>query len=204
MKDEKIDKLKFEKIQQNRGKKFIAGIDEVGRGCLAGPVCTACVILPLDDLIEGVDDSKKLSPKRREELAEKIKQKAVCYSVTMVDEKTIDKINILNATMLCMKRSIESMKIAPDVVLVDAISKLDVNAEIVGIIKGDSLSYLVGAASILAKVERDNFMTKLAAKYPEYGFEKNKGYGTKQHIEALKKFGRTDCHRISFTEFLEE
>lgn len=198
-----IDKLKYEREEQARGRKLIAGMDEVGRGPLAGPVCVCCVIMPLDDLIDGVDDSKKLSEKKREQLAEQIKQKAISYSVQMVDEQTIDKINILEATKLCMKRAVEGLSVKSDVVLVDAISKLDTDVEIRGIIKGDALSYSIGAASIVAKVTRDNYMKKLAAEYPEYLFDKNKGYGTKEHIEALKKNGPCVYHRLTFLKFLE-
>lgn len=200
---EQIDKLKFEREEEAKGHFLIAGVDEVGRGPLAGPVCVACVMMPLDDIIEGVDDSKKISEKKRELLAEQIKEKAICYTVEMVDEETIDKINILEATKLAMKRSIEKMTIKPDVVLVDAISKLDVNTNIRGIIKGDALSYSVGCASILAKVTRDRLMTQLAKEYPVYGFEKHKGYGTKAHIEAIKEHGPCVYHRLSFLKFLE-
>lgn len=201
---EEIDKLKFEKEELEKGYSLIAGMDEVGRGPLAGPVCTACIIMPLDDIIEGVDDSKKLSEKKREELAEKIKEKAIAYSVQMVDEQTIDKINILEATKLCMKKSIETMDIRPGIVLVDAINKLDTDVEIRGIIKGDALSYNIGCASILAKVTRDKLMCELDKEYPEYGFAKHKGYGTKAHIEAIKKYGPCIYHRLSFLKFLEK
>lgn len=206
MKKEKqeIDKLLYEREEQAKGNVLIAGVDEVGRGPLAGPVCVACVIMPLDDLIEGVDDSKKLSEKKREMLFEKIKEKAICYSIQMVDEQTIDKINILEATKLAMKNAINSMEVKPDIVLVDAINKLDVETEIRGIIKGDALSYSIGCASILAKVTRDKLMCDLAKEYPEYGFEKHKGYGTKQHIEALKEYGPCIYHRLSFLKFLGE
>ena len=199
-----VDKLKFEKEEEAKGNFLIAGVDEVGRGPLAGPVCVAAVIMPLDDLIEGVDDSKKLSEKKRNLLFEQIKEKAVCYSIEMVDEETIDKINILEATKLCMKRAIESLKLRPDVVLIDAISKLDTDVNLRGIIKGDALSYSIGCASILAKVTRDNLMVELAKEYPEYGFEKHKGYGTKVHIEALKEHWPCVHHRLSFLKFLEK
>lgn len=199
-----IDKLLYEKEEQSKGNFLIAGMDEVGRGPLAGPVCVACVIMPLDDVIEGVDDSKKISEKKRNELFEKIKEKAIAYSIEMVDEQKIDEINILEATKLCMKRAVESLTLKPDVVLVDAISKLDINVPIRGIIKGDALSYSIGCASILAKVTRDNFMCEIAKEYPEYGFEKHKGYGTKVHIEALKEIGPCEYHRLSFLKFLDE
>lgn len=206
MKKEKqeIDKLFFEKQELEKGYKLIAGVDEVGRGPLAGPVCVACVMMSLDDIIEGVDDSKKLSEKKREMLFEKIKEKAICYSIQMVDEQTIDKINILEATKLAMKNAINSMDVKPDIVLVDAINKLDVDVPIKGIVKGDALSYSIGCASILAKVTRDKLMCVLAKEYPEYGFEKHKGYGTKQHIEALKTYGPCVYHRLSFLKFLGE
>ena len=199
-----IDKLLYEKQEQEKGRFLIAGVDEVGRGPLAGPVCVACVMMPLDDIIEGVDDSKKISEKKREQLFEEIKEKAICYSIQMVNEQTIDDINILEATKLAMKNAIEDMSVKPDVVLVDAISKLDTNVEIRGIIKGDALSYSIGCASILAKVTRDRLMCDLAKEYPEYGFEKHKGYGTKQHIEALKEYGPCVYHRLSFLKFLGE
>ena len=199
-----VDKLLYEKQEQEKGRFLIAGVDEVGRGPLAGPVCVACVMMPLDDIIEGVDDSKKISEKKREQLFEEIKEKAICYSIQMVNEQIIDEINILEATKLAMKNAIESMDVKPDVVLVDAISKLDVDAEIRGIIKGDALSYSIGCASILAKVTRDRLMCDLAKEYPEYGFEKHKGYGTKQHIEALKEYGPCVYHRLSFLKFLDE
>lgn len=200
---EEIDKLLYEKQEQAKGHFLIAGVDEVGRGPLAGPVCVACVMMPLDDIIEGVDDSKKLSEKKREFLFEQIKEKAVCYSIQMVDEQTIDRINILEATKLAMKNAINSLDVKPDVVLVDAISKLDIDTEIRGIVKGDMLSYSIGCASILAKVTRDRMMCELAKEYPEYGFEKHKGYGTKQHIDALKEYGPCVYHRLSFLKFLE-
>ncbi len=201
---EQIDKLKFEKEEEAKGNFLIAGMDEVGRGPLAGPVCVACVIMPLDDIIEGIDDSKKLSEKKRNLLFEQIKEKAIAYSIEMVDEQTIDKINILEATKLCMKNAVENLSIKPDVVLVDAISKLDTDVNLRGIIKGDALSYSIGCASILAKVTRDNLMVKLSEEYPEYGFEKHKGYGTKVHIEALKEYGPCIYHRLSFLKFLEK
>lgn len=199
-----VDKLKFEHEEQQKGNFLIAGMDEVGRGPLAGPVCVACVIMPLDDIIEGIDDSKKISEKKRNELANLIKEKAIAYSIEMIDEQTIDEINILEATKLCMKKAVEKLALKPDVILVDAISKLDIDVQIRGIVKGDALSYTIGAASILAKVARDNYMTELAKQYPEYGFEKHKGYGTKAHIEVLKEIGPCEYHRLSFLKFLGE
>lgn len=199
-----VDKLKYEREEEQKGYFLIAGMDEVGRGPLAGPVCVACAIMPLDDIIEGIDDSKKVSEKKRKLLFEQIKEKAIAYSIEMVDEQTIDKINILQATKLCMKNAVEKLGLKPDIVLVDAISSLDIDVPIRGIIKGDALSYSIGCASILAKVTRDEYMVKLAEEYPEYGFEKHKGYGTKVHIEALKEYGPCTYHRLSFLKFLEE
>lgn len=201
---QEIDKLKFEKEEQAKGNFIIAGVDEVGRGPLAGPVCVAAVIMPLDDIIDGVDDSKKVSEKKRKILFDEIKEKAVAYSVKMVSEEVIDKINILQATKLCMKEAIESLPLRPDVVLIDAIDKLNTDVNLRGIIKGDALSYSIGCASILAKVTRDEYMENLAKEYPEYGFEKHKGYGTKMHIDALKIYGPCVHHRLSFLKFLEE
>ena len=178
---------------------LVAGIDEAGRGPLAGPVVCACVIMPLDNdkIIEGINDSKKLSPKKREELYEKIVKTAISYSIVEVDERTIDRINILQATKQGMKKALESLNIVPSVVLIDAV-KIDTTIPQVNIIKGDALSYNIASASILAKVYRDRLMLKLAQKYPEYHFEKHKGYGTKEHIELLKKYGKCDAHRDSF------
>ncbi|MBQ8451400.1 MAG: ribonuclease HII [Clostridia bacterium] len=197
-------KLVFEKQELANGKKFIAGVDEVGRGPLAGPVCVAAVIMPLDDIIYGIDDSKKVSEKNREVLADEIKKRAIAYSIQMVDEQTIDKINILQATKLAMKKAIEGLSVKPDIVLVDAIDSLDVSVPIRGIIKGDAKSYSIGAASILAKVARDKLMIELDKEYPEYGFAKHKGYGTKQHIDAIKENGPCVYHRLSFLKFLDE
>lgn len=180
------------------GYRCIAGMDEAGRGPLAGPVVAACVILPMDDLIEGVDDSKKLSEKKREELYDQIIRKAAAYGLGIIDERIIDKINILNATKLAMKYAYYDMRKRADCLLVDAIDKLDVDCDVTGVIKGDSLSYLIGAASILAKVARDNIMRQYELQYPEYCFEKHKGYATKLHCEMLIKHGPCDIHRRSF------
>ena len=179
--------------------KLIAGVDEAGRGPLAGPVVCACVIMPMESekIIEGVNDSKKLSAKKREELFDKIVDIAISYSIVEIDEKKIDEINILQATKLGMKRAVENLKVMPDLVLVDAV-KIDVALPQENIIKGDALSYNIAAASILAKVYRDKLMEKLDKKYPEYNFAKHKGYGTKAHIEALKKYGKCEIHRETF------
>lgn len=191
------EKLAYEKQCLEKGYKYIAGVDEVGRGPLAGPVVCAAVIMPLDNLIEGVDDSKKVSEKKREKLSEIIKQKAICYNIAEVSPAVIDEINILEATKLCMKQALEGLAIKPDVALVDAL-KLDTDIPIVGIVKGDYLSYNIGAASIIAKVHRDKLMVDMAEKYPEYGFDKHKGYGTAAHIAAIKQYGATEIHRKSF------
>ncbi len=178
---------------------LIAGIDEAGRGPLAGPVVCACVIMPLEDnmIIEGIDDSKKLSAKKREGLYEKIIQRAKAYSIVEIDEKTIDEINILQATKLGMKKALETLQIKPDIVLIDAV-KIDSEIKQDNIIKGDALSYNIAAASILAKVYRDRLMIKLDERFAGYGFAQHKGYGTKLHVEALKKLGATAVHRKSF------
>lgn len=178
---------------------LIAGVDEAGRGPLAGPVVCACVIMPLEDdmIIEGIDDSKKLSAKKREGLYEKIIQRAKAYSIVEIDEKTIDEINILQATKLGMKKALETLQIKPDIVLIDAV-KIDSEINQDNIIKGDALSYNIAAASILAKVYRDRLMIKLDERFAGYGFAQHKGYGTKLHVEALKKLGATAVHRKSF------
>lgn len=177
--------------------KIIAGIDEAGRGPLAGPVVCACVIMPLDSKIEGINDSKKLTPKKREKLFEEIIKTAVAYSIVEVDEKTIDEINILNATKLGMRRALETLNVKPDIVLIDAV-KIETEIPQDNIIKGDAISYNIASASILAKVYRDRLMLRLAEKYPEYHFEKHKGYGTAEHIALLKKYGKSEIHRNSF------
>lgn len=187
----------YENKYKNIG--LVAGIDEAGRGPLAGPVVCACVIMPLDEnkIIDGINDSKKLTAKKREELFNKIISVAIDYSIVQVDEKTIDEINILQATKLGMKRALESLKTKPQVVLIDAV-KIDTNIKQENIVKGDSLSYNIAAASILAKVFRDRLMVEFAKTYPNYAFEKHKGYGTKEHINALKKFGKCKIHRDTF------
>ncbi len=176
------------------------GIDEAGRGPLAGPVVVASCIMPLDDdkILFGIDDSKKLTEKQREELFEKIKQTAIDYHIQEISEEVIDKINILEATKLGMKNCVENLKTQPKMVLVDAVKNLDTDILQVAIIKGDATSYSIAAASILAKVYRDKLMKKLDADYPEYNFAKHKGYGTKEHIELLKKFGPSKIHRRTF------
>ncbi len=183
----------------NPDRAYIAGVDEVGRGPLAGPVVTAAVILDPNNPIEGLMDSKKLSQKRRESLALEIKQKALSWSIGRSEVEEIDQINILNATMKAMTRAVNALSIKPHKVLIDGNripSDLMINAE--AVIKGDSLVEEISAASIIAKVERDQEMEVMDKKYPEYGFAKHKGYPTKAHISALKASGITEIHRKSF------
>lgn len=192
-----MDKLEIEKQLLGKGYKIIAGVDEVGRGPLAGPVVCASCIMPLDDIIEGVDDSKKLSEKKREVLFEKIKEKAISYHIQEISQSEIDKINILEAVKKCMTQAVLGLKVKPDITIVDGVNThLEINAHYV--VKGDSLSYIVGCASILAKVYRDNLMKEYAKEYSEYGFEKHKGYGTKAHIEKIKEIGPCILHRRTF------
>ncbi len=192
-----MDKLFYERKHLESGKKYIAGVDEVGRGPLAGPVVCASVIMPLDDIIEGVNDSKKLTEKKREQLYPIIKEKAICYSIQEISEQEIDEINILNAVKKCMTNAVESLSVKPDITLVDGNDTgLKINAEY--IIKGDLNSYTIGCASILAKVYRDNLMKEYAKEYPEYSFEAHKGYGTKTHIEKIKEIGPCKLHRRTF------
>lgn len=197
------EKKKYEKIYYDMGKYLVAGVDEVGRGPLAGPVVCACVIMPFDCKIEGIDDSKKLSEKKREMLYDQIIKCAIAYNVEYVFQDEIDDINILNATKKCMSKAINNLSVKPDVVLVDAVTGLDTDCELMSIIHGDALSYNIGASSIVAKVSRDRFMNELDKKYPQYGFAKNKGYGTKAHMDALREFGPCEVHRKSFIGFLE-
>ena len=192
-----MDKLEYERKHIEKGARYVAGVDEVGRGPLAGPVVCASVIMPLDDIIEGVDDSKKLSEKKRNALYEQIKQKAIAYNIALIWQEEIDEINILNAVKKCMTDAVNGLSIKPDITLVDGVdTNLSINAEYV--IKGDFKSYTIGCASILAKVYRDNLMTEFAKDYPEYGFEKHKGYGTKVHIEKIKEIGPCKLHRKTF------
>lgn len=195
-----IDTLKifnYDKELLSENVKYIAGIDEVGRGPLAGPVVTACVVMPYDEMINGVFDSKKVSKKNRERLFEEIKQKAISYSISVKNQDVIDEINILNATKQCMQESFSTLSITPDLLLVDAVELNICNNEH-AIIKGDATSYAIACASILAKVFRDRLMEDYAKIYTNYDFENNVGYGTKKHIEAIKTYGITPIHRLSF------
>ncbi len=191
---------RYEAMMREKGYRQIAGLDEVGRGPLAGPVTAAAVILPPDTelVIPGVDDSKKVSAKKREELAEIIKEKAAAWAVGSIDMATIDRVNILEATKLAMKQALEKLAVTPDVLLLDALTLQGVSLPQMPIVHGDALSVSIAAASILAKVTRDRFMTEADALYPQYGFASNKGYGSAAHIEALKTYGPCPLHRRSF------
>ena len=192
-----MDKLEYERKHIENGATYVAGVDEVGRGPLAGPVVCCAVIMPMDNLIEGVDDSKKLTEKKREALYEVIKSKAISYSIKEISEQEIDEINILEAVKKCMTEAVNSLQVKPDVTLVDGVdTHLNINAEY--LTKGDSKSYTIGCASILAKVYRDRLMTEYSKQFPEYGFEKHKGYGTKYHIEKIKEIGPCKLHRKTF------
>ncbi|MBR2909234.1 MAG: ribonuclease HII [Clostridia bacterium] len=196
------EKKKIENELYQNGFDFIGGADEVGRGPLAGPVVCAAVILPKDCTIEGIDDSKKLSEKKREELYQKIIDEAVAYSIEFVFHDEIDEINILQATKKCMAKAINNLKVEPDMMLIDALTGLEINCPSKGIIHGDAVCYSIGAASIIAKVTRDRYMVDMDKIYPEYGFAKNKGYGTKEHMDALRNIGPCPIHRKSFIGFL--
>ena len=180
------------------GYQVICGVDEAGRGPLAGPVCAAAVILPANAEIPGLNDSKKLSDKKRRELMPVIKEMALGYGIAFADEKEIDEINILQATYLAMKWAIDMLPVKPDLALVDGNRAGDFGLPVKTVVKGDSLSASIAAASILAKVTRDDLMLSLAEKYPQYGFEVHKGYGTKAHYAALTEHGPSPIHRMSF------
>jgi len=200
--EERVRKLlKIENRLKNQGFKYIAGLDEVGRGAIAGPVVAGCVILPdkIPCELWEVDDSKKLSPLKREILAKLIKKYALDWSIGIVSSDIIDKINILNATKLAMKKAIFKLKRKPDILLIDAVKLDDIRIKQISIIHGDSLSLSIASASIIAKVVRDKIMKVLGGKFfPEYFFSSNKGYPTKHHVEAIKKFGRSKIHRLTF------
>lgn len=190
--------MEFEKEFQAKGYRLIAGVDEVGRGPLAGPVATACVIMDLDNLVEGVDDSKKLSEKKREQLNNEIISHAISYKISFRSPGDIDKYNILEATKMCMCDSICGLDVKPDVVFIDAVKLENLDVETFPIIKGDAKSYSIACASILAKVARDRLMVEYEDTYPGYNFKKHKGYGTKEHIQNLKSLGPCAIHRQSF------
>ena len=189
------------KMRRNKGFKTICGIDEAGRGPLAGPVVVASVIMPANSMIEGVNDSKKISEKKREKIYEQILEEAISYGVAIIGQDEIDEINILNATKKGLTISLQELTEKPDLIVVDALSGIDtMGIPYESIIKGDAKCYSISAASILAKVTRDRIMREWDKVYPEYGFEKHKGYGTAAHIAAIREHGICPIHRISFTK----
>lgn len=194
---EKIDNYKYERVLNKKGITLIAGVDEVGRGPLIGPVVAAAVILPKDYKLDGLTDSKKLSEKKREIFYEIIKRDAISIGIGVVDEKKIDEINIYEATKLAMKQAIDNLNIKPEHILIDAMP-LDIEIPTTSIIKGDLLSINISAASVIAKVTRDHMLYEMDKEYPMYDLKNNKGYGTKKHLEAIKKYGITKYHRLSY------
>lgn len=188
----------IEHLCRKKGYKYIAGVDEAGRGPLAGPVCAAAVVLPDDIFIPGINDSKKLSEKKREELFDIICEKAIAYSIEYSDTEQIERENILAATMDAMNRAINNLSVPVDYALIDGNRKSGIECECETVVKGDSKSISIAAASILAKVSRDRFIINASKEYPEYGFERNKGYGTAEHIAALEKYGMSPIHRKKF------
>ena len=200
---ERLTKLKEleNSIYENEKINYICGIDEAGRGPLAGPVVVASAIMPRNSMIEGVNDSKKVSEKKRERLYEEITSSAIAWGVGIIDQNEIDNINILNATKKGLTDAIKELEIKPDLILVDALTKIDtLGIPYRSIIKGDAKCYSISAASIIAKVTRDRIMRQWDELYPMYGFEKHKGYGTKMHIEAIKEYGICPLHRKSFVK----
>ena len=205
MKEKEIERLinlkKIDNTYYEKGFKYICGIDEAGRGPLAGPVVVASVIMPKDSMIEGINDSKKVSEKKREQLYDLILENAISYGVGIIDQNRIDEINILNATKEGLTNSLKELKVKPDIILVDALNKINtLGIPYESIIKGDAKSYSIAAASIIAKVTRDRIMRQWDEIYPEYGFEKHKGYGTAYHINVIKEKGLCPIHRRSFTK----
>ena len=205
MKERELERLtKLKEIENDlylKGMNYICGIDEAGRGPLAGPVVVASVIMPKDSMIEGVNDSKKISESKREQLYEKIIEEAISYGVGIIDQKEIDEINILNATKKGLTTSLKELKVKPDIILVDALTGIDtLQIPYQSIIKGDAKAYSISAASIIAKVTRDRIMRQWDEIYPQYGFAKHKGYGTAAHIAAIKEYGICPLHRLSFVK----
>lgn len=196
-----LKQIEEEIYKNNLDYHYICGIDEAGRGPLAGPVVVASVIMPRDSMIEGVNDSKKVSEKKREALYEQIIEEAISYGVGIIDQKEIDEINILNATKKGLTTSLKELNVKPDIILVDALNKIDtLGIPYRSIIKGDAKAYSISAASIIAKVTRDRIMRQWDEVYPMYGFEKHKGYGTAVHIQAIKEYGLCPIHRKSFVK----
>ena len=185
-------------LKAQRGELVICGVDEAGRGPLAGPVCAAAVILPDGYEIPGLNDSKQLTDKKRRELFPVIKEQAIAYGIAMVDEKTIDEINILNATFLAMKNAIAQLSVTPELALIDGNRVSDFGVEAMAVVKGDAKDASIAAASILAKVTRDVFMEEMDVQYPEYGFAVHKGYGTRRHYDAIREYGMCPIHRRTF------
>ena len=203
MKEKEEERLKLLKADEEKlhekNIEYIAGIDEAGRGPLAGPVVVGVVIMPKDSMIEGVNDSKKVSEKKREKLYDEITSEAIAWGVGIVDQNEIDEINILNATKKAVTMAISSLKVKPDLILVDALTNIDTcGIPYKSIIKGDAKEYSIAAASIIAKVTRDRIMRQWDEVFPEYGFKGHKGYGTKKHIEAIKEHGPCMLHRKTF------
>ncbi len=192
------DNYYFEKKLIEKGIKYICGVDEVGRGPLVGPVVAAAVILPINFKLEGLTDSKKLTEKKRNEFNEIIKDKAIAYSIAEIDNKTIDEVNIYEATKMAMKKAIQGLDIKPEHILIDAM-KLDLDVPTTSIIKGDFKSRTIAAASVLAKVYRDNLLYELDKEYPVYNYKSNKGYPTKEHIEKINKYGINEYYRKSYS-----
>ena len=193
-----INMWEIEDDLRANGYELICGVDEAGRGPLAGPVCAAAVILPRDAEIPGLNDSKKLSDKKRRELFPIIKEKAICYGIGLASHEEIDEINILQATYLAMERALAQLVVTPQQVLIDGNRTKDFGLPVKTVVHGDSLSMSIAAASVLAKVPRDDLMLEMANEYPQYGFEIHKGYGTKAHYEALRTYGVCPIHRNSF------
>ncbi len=196
--------LTIENLLKEQGYKYIAGVDEAGRGPLCGPVVVASIILKDDIKIEGINDSKKLSEKKRELIFGKLIKEAVSYNIQIIDVEEIEKLNILGATKLGMKKAVENLEVKPDYVLVDGNQKIDIQTKFETVVSGDAKSLSIAAASILAKVTRDRLLLQMDEKYPEYGFKKHKGYGTKAHVEAILKYGITSIHRPSFCKKILE
>ena len=193
-----VNMWEIEQGYYDRGIQLICGVDEAGRGPLAGPVCAAAVILPANIDIPGLNDSKKLSDKRRRELFPLIKEHAIAYAIAFADHNEIDEINILQATYLAMERAINQLKVKPEAAIIDGNRTKDFGIPVETVVKGDSRSASIAAASILAKVTRDDYMLQMAEEYPQYGFEIHKGYGTKAHYAALLQHGASPIHRMTF------
>ena len=196
--------FRYEGEAREQGYTAVCGVDEAGRGPLAGPVCAAAVILPAGLVIEGVNDSKKLSEKKREELFPVICEKALAYGIGWADEREIDEINILQATYRAMKRAVEALPLTADYALIDGNRMPPLAIPGMTIVKGDALSMSIAAASILAKVSRDRVMVQFSREYPQYGFEQHKGYGTAAHVQALREYGPCPLHRQSFLQKILE